>query len=386
MVVYDHLIRIHITPDEVARRQERLLAVDRLEAVSPIPVLVLNGDLAYLPWLGLTLEQVYRDPELMLRSQLEHSALVMNTVPCDNAGVGAGVELSAAALSSALGCEVFWRPGSRPTVKPWVRTEEDLLRLERTDVIHGGMHGRTLEMRDAMMRVKDRYAICYDGGEPFNLETIGMRGGAHGPFTLAGEIAGNTEFIIDLIERPDYAHSLLQILAEKEIEWITFVKKTCEAPFPGLDMMDDMAPYLSPELYAEFALPYEQQIYDHFGGRRGMHFCVLANHLLEFLHRDLHLTSYDGFKPHGTPQEFAGEMEHLLQVLGGKMVLTPDPDPMKTSNLSYDEFYQAGLQMARSLRDVPGIRFFCGVVDQGSIEALRNCAALTRATEEIAKG
>ena len=378
-------ITINITAEEVARRNARIVASCRMEQVLPLPVLVLLQDGAFLPIMGITLQDAYENPELFARGQLLFGKWLLEHIPCDNDSVGAAVNFGCAGAPSALGCEVVDRYPSRPAAKPWVRSEQDLLRLEKMDIIEGGLNGKSLRAREAMMRVSKQYPLQYAGGEIFYpLENPGLRGGSEGPFTLACEIAGNQEFIFDCIERPDFAHRMLDIVTEKEITWIEFVKRELGASQDGLFMMDDLAPYLSPDLYEEFALPYEKRIREHFGGYCSFHFCLMANHLLHYLRDELRIDEYSGFKPGGPAGAFHLEMQPILEQLGNRLCLSPDPDPVQTTSMDAEELYHITYAMAQRLPPYRGCKLLVGALDGCDMEQVLNLRLVAQALQDAA--
>jgi hypothetical protein len=98
---------------------------------------------------------------------------------------------------------------------------------------------------------------------------------SRGPFGVAVQLRGMEQFLIDLLERPDFVRRLLDFLTQSAIHY-----RKERAGFLGLALdrpvfhNDDVnVPSLSPGLYRELALPFEKQYARAFDGLLYWHSC-----------------------------------------------------------------------------------------------------------------
>ena len=88
---------------------------------------------------------------------------------------------------------------------------------------------------------------------------IPVMGWVEGALAEAGDLRGISTIMMDLFERPDWVKELLEIVTEVAIE---FAVAQIEAGADIIGLGDAIASQISPDMYNEFALPYEQRIFD----------------------------------------------------------------------------------------------------------------------------
>jgi len=172
-------------------------------------------------------------------------------------------------LSADLGGEMLYPEDRTPSLaKPLVESESDLERLGRPDPTRAGsrMNDRIEAIREMARAARDRCMIV---------------GWVEMPFAEACDLCGVQNFLIAILERPAFAHKVLEYVTDIEVE---FGKAQLEA---GADMIgagDAAASMLSPEQFAEFAAPYEKRVTEGIqqaGGMLKLHICGETTHLLD---------------------------------------------------------------------------------------------------------
>ena len=101
------------------------------------------------------------------------------------------------------------------------------------------------------------------------------------PFAEACSVCGVAEFMIMMYEDPILAHKILEFLTDIVIDFSIYQLQT-GAPMIGAG--DAAASLVSPQMYREFALPYEQRVCDaihNVGGLVKLHICGNTSDLLE---------------------------------------------------------------------------------------------------------
>jgi len=167
------------------------------------------------------------------------------------------------ALASAFGGRVTIREHSN-WIEPVVHKPEDVYRLEPPDVLAGLVGEGVRKYQYVLERL--------DGYVPPRVPDM------QGPLMTAAMLWKEEDFILAMYDEPDAVHHLLDLVTNH----ITAVHQYFRETFPGavsvncplthmpqelgVGLIQDFAHLLSPDLYAEFGLPYVNRIADRFGG------------------------------------------------------------------------------------------------------------------------
>src|ERR1700679_1095864 len=87
---------------------------------------------------------------------------------------------------------------------------------------------------------------------------------SRGPMCTAGFVRGTTEFMIDLVEKAEWAHKLLDLCTRLIIDWLKAQHKAMGETVEGIFILDDIVGFVNEEHYKEFAHPYLKRICDAF--------------------------------------------------------------------------------------------------------------------------
>ena len=112
-------------------------------------------------------------------------------------------------------------------------------------------------------------------------DEVPVMGWVEGALAEAADLRGVTNVMKDLVKRPAWLKDLLEKCAEVEI---SFACAQIEAGAHIIGLGDAVASLISPRMYREFALPYEQRIFDAIkakGGIPRLHICGNTTHLLK---------------------------------------------------------------------------------------------------------
>jgi len=102
---------------------------------------------------------------------------------------------------------------------------------------------------------------------------IPIMGWVEGGMAEAADLRGDTNILMDMYDRPEWMCELLEIIVEVEI---AFALAQIEAGADIIGLGDAIASQVSPRMYEEFALPYEQRIFEavhQAGGKARLHIC-----------------------------------------------------------------------------------------------------------------
>jgi uroporphyrinogen decarboxylase len=335
------IIEIAVPMEEIAAREERVTKTKRFEEPDRVPVIPAIAHRLLVPKVGVTFGEYYSDPETMLRTQILAQKWLMENVRTDaysitGAWVGAWTDFQNTFEAGSLGCEVFFPEDDIPWVGPgWVKTEDDLARLEEMDFAHSGLNARQVQYRRAMMAVAEKYPVRFQGGPVFYPgANPSLTHTSDGPFGVAGDVMGQTELFMACYERPDFVRELLRIVTDKLIEYLDFCWEEEQLEARDFAWTDDLAVSLSADMFRDLVLPDEKRLRFHFDGWLMLHMCGKSDHLLEIFTDDLQIHEYQGFG-------YQVDLDRIAEVMGGRVVLDGNIDPMLIHSGTLEEVREA---------------------------------------------
>ncbi|MDD5597787.1 MAG: uroporphyrinogen decarboxylase family protein [Victivallaceae bacterium] len=164
-------------------------------------------------------------------------------------------------IAKVFGGEVDYLEDCIPhVIKPPVAEERDLDKLFIPDFSdYAGRMGNLVEAVE--------YAVRN------NCRELSIFGWADAPFTEACNMMGVENMLMTLYDNPSFAHQLLEFNTKLIAEFLEAqLEKGCDC----IGIGDAAASLLNPEMYAEFAYPYEVQLITHFQSKKiplKLHMC-----------------------------------------------------------------------------------------------------------------
>lgn len=145
-----------------------------------------------------------------------------------------------------FGAKIEFPEDNLPKSKiPLLETPEKLKSLKRPNPSTGKRMSDRLE---AIRLMKEKV-----GGE------LPVMGWIEGALAEAGDLRGMSTIMMDLFERPDWVKELLEFITDVEID---FAIAQIKAGADIIGLGDAICSQISPEMYSEFALPYERKIFE----------------------------------------------------------------------------------------------------------------------------
>lgn len=228
---------------------ERIRRCARGEEV-PVPVVALIVDSPWIPgYLGISTLDYMTVPEIWLDAnrRIARDFPEMIFLP------GFWAEMGMATEPSGFGCPVSFFPDRPPGVHPLISGMQDLNRIRLPDPRTDGLMPIVLNLyRRLESRVNDAGHV---------IKVVAARG----PLTLASHLLGVTEFLLELKLHPAETHRFLRITTTLARTWLEAQAEALRA-VEGVLVLDDIAGFLSPKDYLEFAHPYLKEIFDAFPG------------------------------------------------------------------------------------------------------------------------
>jgi uroporphyrinogen decarboxylase len=373
------VIEIAVPIEEIETRRERVEKTKRFETPDRVPVIPAIAHRLMVPEVGVSFKDYYSDPETMLRTQILCQKWLFENVRTDahaitGAWVGAWTDFQNTFEAGSLGCEIHFPDDDIPWVgEGWVKTDDDLCKLEAFDYVHTGINARQIAYRKAMIEVADKYPVrfqgspvFYPGANPWLTHT------SDGPFGVTGDVMGQVEAFTAIYERPDFVHEVLRIVTDKMITWLDFCWEEMGLTERSFAWTDDLAVSLSADSFRKFALPYNQKMRFHFD-RASLHMCGKSDHLLEIFRDDLKIHELQGFG-------YQVDLDHIGAVMGGKVVLIGNVDPMLIHSGTPEQVREATRTVIEKLAHYGGL-----IIQDGNNippgTPLENINAMTEAAE-----
>jgi len=252
---------------------------------------------------GYTIKEFTTDPEIMAESLLN----TQNYFGYDAIYIAADTWINA----GAMGCEVNFPENSPAEGKQILDSKKDLSKLKIPDPSKDGRWPLMLEAAEIVCNNNDNQA-CIIG----NID--------QSPFTLAGELRGIENLMIDLKEDPDFVFELLDICSEAVI---AYGKAMAKQGVQVLNTGDSLAQLIGPKYYQKFALPYEKKVFKELKGKTDLpvtlHICGDTTKILEFIPQSM----ADGFEV-----DHAVELQKAFEIVGGEISLIGNIDPVDILN------------------------------------------------------
>jgi hypothetical protein len=256
-------------------------------------------------------------------------------------GTGAGT----CAMATAFGCAETVT-GNLSWVSPCIQDLADIDRLRKPD-LRAGKLGAVLDQTR-------EYAEFADARLPIRIMDF------QSPFTTVEQMLGSERFFLMPYDEPRRLHTLMDVVTDFAIDFFREQRRlagpaACAGIWPpiwfppaaGIQMSDDNLVNVSPEVYEEFVVPYNNRVAAAFGGLF-LHSCTIRPEHVPVLHKLRGLT--------GLNCDISTSVgpERLLAEFGERLVVAPHAYINTNTNFADGaDFLRAVLRGWR-----PGLRLF----------------------------
>lgn len=271
---------------------------------------------------NLNINDAVDDYELMLVSEL---VKVSKALGSNGSSLAMRANYGTGILSSLFGAEIFVMPrenNTLPTTKPFNDTAkiEELVEKGIPDLC-GGFGRKVLEFGELCSEVFAKYPKI---GKYVSVYHPDLQG----PLDIC-ELMWGGEMFYSMYDEPELVHAALSLVTDT---YTAFLNKWYEI-FPSNSHMNphwnslwhrgrillrcDSAMNLSPDLYKEFAAPYDGMLLDRFDGG-AMHFCGRGDHYIETLCNIPKLYAINMGQPDHNDMEkiFKNSVDKGIKILG----------------------------------------------------------------------
>ncbi|MBI5117324.1 uroporphyrinogen decarboxylase family protein [Candidatus Poribacteria bacterium] len=257
---------------------------------------------------GVPQREYHNDPRRMLECQAKAQKRFNGLSPLYT---DFGVVTEAAAF-----CEIFWPEDDSPWAKPAINSIDEVDNLSVPDTKRDGLFPRIMEYFEVMNAMALERGLQMGVGNPCG--PVGF-GSLRGPVVLAALIRGISEFMIDMFDKPDKCHQLLEIATETLLAYLDMQKRALGS-LAAVFLCDDISGLLSPSLFKEFFLPYAARIFRTHSDALTIYHCDSEMHNLTELAPETGARAFH--------MGFMHDMARLKRTIGGRMCLIGNVAPV----------------------------------------------------------
>ena len=225
---------------------------------------------------GIDMREIYQDAKICLMFQLKRVIYHFKNFKDETSFTKTvGLCLNSPFLEPNLfGVEIAFLPDRNPWIgkKPVINTIKDLDSFKYPDFYKSGLMPRIHRSYKKMTAlVGDDWNVVFPQW-------------GRGSFGVACDLRGMSNLLVDMFENPRFVHKLMRFVTNAHIMWSEERTKFLGTKIvPSVIFNDEVnCPTLSPELYREFVLPYDQKICNFYGGIH-WHSCGNVTPLLHLL-------------------------------------------------------------------------------------------------------
>lgn len=178
--------------------------------------------------------------------------------------------------ASIYGGQVNYELNATPTLKPVLDDPEDIdvliEKMSKLNPLEQGLVPKYLEWRE---KISTKYGIKLKYGD-------GIKGCA----TMLGQICGITNFLTWIATDPEQIEKLIACWLDTSIRYINAIRTATDFPInkKGFSFASDVAGMLSPQMYRDFIMDAEKNIYDRFAPNpKDARFYHADSHMLHHL-------------------------------------------------------------------------------------------------------
>jgi len=252
---------------------------------------------------GVTFEEYYNDPRVMMDTQLKFRRFDALEVPYDHQmglpedGWHLYPDFQNDVECGWFGAEVKYSDNAVPFTIPFLKDDDkkDILLKKGVPGLFGGLLGKALEYHGYFNKMKDT-GFTYEGKPIHSVGFTGM--GTDGPMTVCCMLRGTTEFCLDLYEDTGYALEMLDYVTEAAIFRIKGLRKYFGQPEiqPSLGFADDSIQLLSKNDYEQYILPSHKKLISALTDQTGtnsIHLCGDATRHFKQIQDELNVYGFD---------------------------------------------------------------------------------------------
>lgn len=271
---------------------------------------------------NININDAIENYELMLVSEMEG---VSQALSSRDKGLAVRCNYGTGIMTSLFGAKIFTLPhkmNTLPTTYSLNDTKKIRMLLDKgVPDLYGGFGRRVFEMGEFFANVFSHFPKIAHYVTVYHPDT-------QGPLDIC-ELLWGSEMFYAMYDEPELVHNMLNLITETYTVFLEkwFAMYPCNARMNQhwnslmhhgrILLRDDSAMNLSPELYMEYARPYDARLLHHFGGGV-VHFCGRGDHYISLLCGIPELTGINMSQPHLNNMEtiYKNTVDKGIKLLG----------------------------------------------------------------------
>ncbi|MCD4681565.1 MAG: uroporphyrinogen decarboxylase family protein, partial [Bacteroidales bacterium] len=257
-------INISYPEDKIRQSRERLNSVyEKRKYLDRIPIQVGLQTNYFLNLRGVSFLEYINDAKAQVYHQIMNVKWRLENIEEDfltRKVIGLSPDFQNIGIAANFnGTKVIWDAKNPPVIEKFINDVEDLRKLKLPEVTDG-ICGEKIKMMYEMQEEIKNYSVTLNGE---GIECIISVPGTEGPFTDALDLVGG-ELLLWLYEYPEDVKILMELLTTGLINFEKYIRKLCPNKRKGISITSDGAEMISPQMFKEFVLPYNEKIFNEF--------------------------------------------------------------------------------------------------------------------------
>ena len=270
----------------------------------------------------ININDALTDYDTMVASEMQG---VSRALASGGGNLAVRTNYGSAILASLFGAEIFEMPRSANTL-PTVRSFNDTERIRK--MVEAGPPDLSAGFGERVFRCGELFREIQEKYPKIGRHVSVYHPDLQGPLDIC-ELLWGGEMFYAMYDEPELVHAAISLITDT---YVRFMEKWL-ALFPcgtemnphwshlrhrgRLTLRSDSAMNLSPELYREFAVPYDRILLERFGGGI-MHFCGRGDHYIALLCAQPMLTGVNMTQPHLNDMEtiYRNTVDRGIPLLG----------------------------------------------------------------------
>lgn len=231
-----------------------------------------------------------------------------DNIPAVNATLGTYI------FPSAFGAKIkTFGDGHKYVAEPLIRSIEDVDKVRRLPLEESYL-GKQLDLLRRIVKGTD-------GKVPVRMPDI------QNPLGVAEMMWDSNDFYVSLYDHPEKVHALLRMICETILDFVRRVKNEVPqlvpvswpwvwAPEGGVHISDDTMSMVSPDMYEEYGVRYNNYLSREFGGVY-LHSCTMKEQYFNSIMKN------EGLRSVNFAAQYSSDMEIIFNYFSGKAVIIP---------------------------------------------------------------
>ena len=318
-------IDIGYPAEEMEKSRRRLEAAAGGVRLDRVPIIFCIVPRYFADAMGVRYGDIFKDADTQYEFLLHSAKYLAENIESDMTSspvVHMHPYFDNVTAASHFGGHIEWPENETLQAVPVIDTIDKMKAFEIPDP-EAGLYGTVIKWHARMKELAGETKLSFCGKEEGRVAVSPLNLMALGPHMVAIDLVG-TDFYWWCVEEPELCKEFLQKITDGMIEAEQYIRKIDPRPNPydAFGIAEDSSTIMSSEMFSEFVVPYDRQLYERFGQKhRGMHMCGPSSHLHSALVDELGITSFDSFGYQVPP-------EYIAKSMGGRVRLLGNINPM----------------------------------------------------------